>query len=29
MIITNIEAATNAKYKVYIDGEYAFILYKK
>ena len=29
MIVTKIEAATNAKYKVYIDGEYAFILYKK
>ena len=29
MVVTNIEAASNAKYKVYIDGEYAFILYKK
>lgn len=29
MIVTKIETATNAKYKVYIDGEYAFILYKK
>lgn len=29
MVVTNIEAAANAKYKVYIDGEYAFILYKK
>lgn len=29
MIVTNIETVTNAKYKVYIDGEYAFILYKK
>ncbi len=29
MIVTSIEAAANAKYKVYIDGIYAFILYKK
>lgn len=29
MVITNIEALTNAKYKVYIEGKYAFILYKK
>ncbi|MCI8559524.1 MAG: regulatory protein RecX [Dorea sp.] len=29
MVVTNIEAVTKAKYKVYIDGEYAFILYKK
>lgn len=29
MIVTDIEAYTNTKYKVYIDGTYAFILYKK
>lgn len=29
MVVTNVEAVTNAKHKVYIDGEYAFILYKK
>lgn len=29
MVVTNIEALTNAKYKVYIDGVYAFTLYKK
>ena len=29
MIVTNVEAAANGKYKVYIDGIYAFVLYKK
>lgn len=29
MVVTNIEAVTNAKYKIYIEGEYAFVLYKK
>lgn len=29
MVVTNIEAVTSAKHKVYIEGEYAFILYKK
>ncbi len=29
MIVTNVEEVTKAKSKVYIDGEYAFILYRK
>lgn len=29
MVVTDVEAVTNAKYKVYIEGKYAFILYKK
>lgn len=29
MIVTNIEAVTSAKYKVYLDGVHAFLLYKK
>lgn len=29
MVVTNIEAMTNTKYKVCIDGAYSFVLYKK
>lgn len=29
MIVTKIEPASNTKHKVYVDGEYAFALYKK
>lgn len=28
MIVTKIEAVTKTKYKVYIDGQFAFVLYK-
>ncbi len=28
MVVTKIEAVTKTKYKVYIDGQFAFILYK-
>lgn len=29
MVVTNIEAVTDTRYKVYIDGTCAFVLYKK
>ena len=28
MIVTRVEAVTKTKYKVYVDGQFAFILYK-
>ena len=28
MTVTRIEAVTKAKYKVYIDGQFVFVLYK-
>ena len=28
MVVTKVEAVTKTKYKVYIDGQFAFILYK-
>ena len=28
MVVTRVEAVTKTKYKVYVDGQFAFILYK-
>ena len=28
MTVTRIEAVTKTKYKVYLDGKFAFVLYK-
>ena len=28
MAVTRVEAVTKTKYKVYVDGQFAFILYK-
>ena len=28
MVVTNIESITKTKYRVYIDDEFAFVLYK-
>ena len=28
MVVTRVEAVTKTKYKVYVDGQFAFILFK-
>ena len=28
MVVTRVEAVTKTKYKVYVDGQFAFILYR-